>query len=259
MVEQPHISPMIATRLCGASCSWPFIDGWILPLLENVRRLQNEGYRMISGDYQREAVTVVETGMGVDESLNIVDQLAQVGVKVFIKLGTFVALADDVCLGDIYVPGNAVSLPSSVDSILRYGRRPRASPELVDRIIRTAQHTGLDVRTGTVLTCPVYGPFIRDEVVNPIFGMDYWRSECFGDEMECSSVFAAAAFARAQSAAILVCNRTWAVLDKYRRGEREDWKAHQDSQWYQQQYKSATTLALESLVQCCMHSDLAGA
>lgn len=256
MREQPHISPKyyedIAPRVL-LHHSWTFIEERIQPRLEDVRELPNEDYRMISGNYEGKTVTAVETGMGVDESLNIVDQLAQLGKKVFIKLGTFVALANDIGLGDIHVPVSAVSLPSSVDSILRYGQRPQASRELVDCIISTAKAASLGLKTGTVLTCPLYGPFIRDEVINPIFSMDYWKSECFGDEMECAAVFAAAAFSGARAAAILVCNRTWRVLDEYRRGRHEDWKAHQECQRYKQMYERATDLALHSLIQCCIH------
>ena len=253
MRRQPHISSAVQDGLAPRVLlhhSRTLITESIAPRLEDTRELPNDDYSMVAGSYKGHRITLVATHMGVDESLNIVDQLAQLGVNTFIKLGTFVSLMENMPLGEIRVPDAAVSLPSSVDAILPRGQRPKPSKEVADCIMRTAQARGIDVKAGTVLTCPVYGPYIRDEVVDPIFSIDYWRPECFGDEMECSAVFAAAAFSGARSAAVLVCNRTWAVLDAYRRGHREDWTAHANSETYVSQYDLAIDLALDSLIDC---------
>ncbi len=230
--------------------SWSFIQEKIKPRLEETEELTNEDYPMLNGKYKDINLTAVATGMGTEESLNIVDQLINLGANIFLKIGTFVALDDKISIGEIFVPHEAEKLPGVIDSILRKDERAVADEFLLNIINETAYENQIKISTGDkILTCPLYGPYIRDEVIDERFSIDYWKNKCFGDEMECSVIFAITNVRKVKSAAILVCNRTWKVLDDNRRKIDIDWNEHKNSkkEEYKNGYENAVELALESL------------
>lgn len=230
--------------------SWDFLKERVKPKLERTVEMISDDYPMINGEYDKKGVTLVATRMGIEESVNIVDQLISLGVERFIKLGSFVALRKGVNIGDIYVPYEAVRLPGVIDAILRRDERVLADRDLFERVGEIASQQKVKVNLGgKIFSCPIYGPYIRDEVVDRRYSIDYWRKDCFGDEMECSGIFAIAKARKARSAAILVCNRIWEVLDGYRNGLDVDWNEHKNSRKseYNRGYEDAIKLALELL------------
>ena len=83
------------------------------------------------------------------------------------------------------------------------------------------------------------------------YSVSNWRDECFGLEMECAAVFAAANYFSVQdvqSAAVLVCNRSWGMLnreedeDADRTAERLPWEHYQN-------YEKAIDAALRVLLE----------
>lgn len=232
--------------------SWEYIQENIKPLLDNIREIDNEDYPLLLGFYKTKKVMVVCTRMGIEESVNVMDQLINLGAENFIKLGSFVALNKLIKIGDIYIPNEAVRLPGIIDAILDKFERVYADKDMVNRIQKKANEKGIEINIGgKILTCPIYGFYIRDESVDERYTINFWKNKCFGDEMECSGVFAISRARSVRSSAILICNREYEVLDNNRKKIRVDWNKHKDSisEDYDKANKRAVLLALETIIQ----------
>lgn len=71
--------------------------------LENVSKVENKSYYMLSGIYNNKTVTLISTGMGAGNTAIVVDQTIEQGAEYIFKLGTFGALQEDIEIGDIYI------------------------------------------------------------------------------------------------------------------------------------------------------------
>jgi uridine phosphorylase len=207
-------------------------------LITKFTELYNEDFPMIDINYKDSQVTLVTTRMGVDLSLWCVDKLAQWGAKYFLKLGTFVALNDEIQRGDVYVPDNAIVLHGPLNAYLGEGVTSVCASESLTRMIHAKDNS---VNRGTVLTYPVCQMKTKDNVYNPY----EYIPNCFGLEMECAAVFAAAQFRNAQSAAILICNRDFPTLE----GRTSGWRINREDPKYHDAYDKTINLALETLIE----------
>jgi uridine phosphorylase len=231
--------------------SWKFISEQIKPYLKEAKELVNEDYPILIGKYKNKKIACVCTRMGIEESVNIVDQLISIGADTFVKIGSFVALKDSINIGDIYIPKEAARLPGVIDAVLPKRQRIFADKDAVRAIQQAAKENNFSVYMNRkVLTCPLYGFYIRDESKDKKYTIDYWKDQCFGEEMECSGVFAVAKARKAKSAAILICNRRWEILDNFRKRADVEWYEHKNlkSDLYKKACHDSVVLALESII-----------
>ncbi len=207
-------------------------------LITEFIELHNEDFPMINVNYRGSQLTLVTTRMGVDLSLWCVDKLAQWGARYFLKLGTFVALDDEIQRGDVYVPDNAIVLHGPLNAYLGEGVTSVCASESLTKIIHAKDNS---INRGTVLTYPVCQMKTKDKIYDPY----KYINNCFGLEMECVAVFAAAQFRNTQSATILICNRDFPTLE----GRTSGWRMNREDPKYHYAYDKAINLALETLIE----------
>lgn len=81
----------------------------IAPFLSDVRELAfNREYRSISGTYKNIRVLAVSTGIGGCSAGIAVEELARIGVKAMIRIGSCGAMQPEIRLGDLILAAGAV-------------------------------------------------------------------------------------------------------------------------------------------------------
>ncbi len=108
--QQPHIAVGIAdvsekVIVCGE----PDRVNRIATLLDNSEQLaNNREYRVVSGDYQGQKITVCSTGIGAPSAIIALEELALCGAKYLIRVGSAGALQSYIQLGELIVAEGAV-------------------------------------------------------------------------------------------------------------------------------------------------------
>lgn len=125
-----------------------------------------------------EPLTVQSTGMGGPSAAIVVEELAALGARTIVRVGTCGALRDDLRLGDVVVVREA--LPGDGASrALGATRAVAADPELTAALDRAADG---GARTGTALTTDLF----YDHGVGPAAGEG--KGEALVVEMEAATV-----------------------------------------------------------------------
>ncbi len=156
----------------------------IAELLEGARLVNgNRGLLTYTGYYNGRRVTVSTTGMGAPSAAIVMEELAALGAKKVIRVGTTGAIRSDVELGDLIVPVEAVPL----DGATRAYAGPeavKADGAIVEELRSRIETEGLRFHLGRICTSDTF--YLEEEK-----GARDWASRgVLSFEMECSVIFA---------------------------------------------------------------------
>jgi uridine phosphorylase len=70
---------------------------------EDANTFWNREYRLITGVLENEKVSVCSTGIGDASTSILIDELAQLGCKTFIRIGTCGGISDEIEIGDVII------------------------------------------------------------------------------------------------------------------------------------------------------------
>jgi purine-nucleoside phosphorylase len=167
--------------------------------LENAVQVNAErGLLGYTGDFQGQRVSVQGTGMGCPTAAIVMEELVQLGVRRFLRVGTCGGLQNDLHPGDLVVPLSAV--PADGTARHYVGGEPHcptASWELVHAAVHEAKELGIPVRVGPIVSSDTF------------YDPDTDRHSRWSDrgmlavEMEAAVIFTIAALRRAQAGALL--------------------------------------------------------
>jgi len=160
-------------------------------------RLVNEhrGLLTFTGIYKEVEVTVSTTGMGTPSAAIVMEELAALGAKYVIRVGTTGGIGRDVELGDIIVPTMAVPLDGASKAYIRRGGRTVADEEMVKMLVKNLEGTRHHV--GPICTSDTF--YLEEEE-----DAEYWASRgVLSFEMECSVIFAIGSLRGYRAAAVL--------------------------------------------------------
>src|SRR5437667_216860 len=110
-----------------------------------------------SGEYQGAPVSVQATGMGCPSAAIVMEELVQLGVKRFLRVGTCGGLQHDLQLGDLVVAVSAVP----ADGTTRHyvggePHTPTADWELVHGAVHAAKELDQPVRVGAIASSDTF-------------------------------------------------------------------------------------------------------
>ena len=105
-----------------------------------------------SGTYMDLPVTISNAGVGVGQASNIVEELIQLGGKVFILLGATGAIQEDINLGDIVVPTGSVRDEGLSDYYAPKQYPAVADYRIVSALVRAAAEEGYRSHAGIIRT-----------------------------------------------------------------------------------------------------------
>lgn len=118
--------------------------------LEEPRWLnEDRGLTTVTGMYKDTPVTVSAFGMGAPIAAIVVDELAQLGVRTVLRLGTAMSLAP-VALGDLVVAEAAVREESTSATYVPPGYPASADAELSAALAARGHATGRSTHTGLI-------------------------------------------------------------------------------------------------------------
>jgi DeoD family purine-nucleoside phosphorylase len=161
-------------------------------------RNTERGMLGFSGTYEGKPVSVQATGMGCPSAAIVMEELIQLGVKRFLRVGTCGGLQNDLQLGDLVIAVSAVA----ADGTARHyvddePHTPTADWELVHGAVHAAKELGQPVRVGAVVSSDTFYDPDHDRHTR-------WSERgVLAVEMEAAVLFTIGALRGVQSGALL--------------------------------------------------------
>jgi 5'-methylthioadenosine phosphorylase/purine-nucleoside phosphorylase len=162
-----------------------------------VQRNTERGMLGYTGTFRGKPVSVQATGMGCPSAAIVIEELAQLGVKRMVRVGTCGGLQPDMKLGDLIVAISAVPADATARQLVGEPHCPTADWELVHGAVHAAKELGTPVRVGPVVSSDLF--------YNPDEGQ-YARWSARGVlavEMEAAILFTLGALRGVQTACLL--------------------------------------------------------
>lgn len=161
----------------------------------------NRGLPIWKGTYKGVPVSVASTGMGCPSAAIVVEELANVGVKNVIRIGTCGALKKEIKPGDLIIPSSAIREEGTTSAYVGPEVSAVADVELVAKLESSAKSKNYKYWKGINRT--------HDAFYEPIENfLKLKGSEAISSEMECSAVFLIASLRGLKAAAVLAVNTT---------------------------------------------------
>jgi DeoD family purine-nucleoside phosphorylase len=110
-----------------------------------------------TGTYDGKPVSVQATGMGCPSAAIVIEELAQLGVRRMIRVGTCGGLQPDFKLGDLIIALSAVPADATAISYLAGEvHAPTADWDLVHGAVHAAKELGKPVRVGPIVSSDLF-------------------------------------------------------------------------------------------------------
>jgi DeoD family purine-nucleoside phosphorylase len=169
------------------------------PRLVNVTR----GLVGYTGLYDGKPVSIQTTGIGCPSAAIVAEELAMLGARRFLRVGTCGAIATGLALGDLVCAVSAV--PADGTTLTYTGGDPHAPTadfDLVHAAVHTAKHNGLRLRVGSVASS---GTFYEPDAGQ----LERWRSRgVLAVEMEAAVLFTIGALRGVAAGCLLAVSDT---------------------------------------------------
>ena len=156
-----------------------------------------------TGSYNGTTVSVQTTGMGAPSAAIVVEELAMLGAKVVIRIGTCGGLQPEIEPGDLIVTTAAVPLDGTTRHYLDGDPfAPAASFRVARALVDAAIRAGVRHHVGPVAT--------EDALYHVTPGwVEKWASRgILGQEMEASAIFTVAALRGLEAGCLLVASNS---------------------------------------------------
>jgi 5'-methylthioadenosine phosphorylase/purine-nucleoside phosphorylase len=125
--------------------------------LENAeQRNWERGMLGYTGSFRGRPVSVQATGMGCPSAAIVIEELVQLGVKRFLRIGTCGGLQPDLRLGDLIVAVSAVAADATARHLVGEAHAPTADWELVHGAVHAAKELGRPVRVGPIVSSDLF-------------------------------------------------------------------------------------------------------
>lgn len=129
------------------------------PPFERARELANKReYRTWIAYAGGTPVLVTSTGIGGPSASIAIDELAQLGVRTFLRVGTTGAIQGDIDIGTVIVTTGAVRLDGASTHYAPIEYPAVAHPDVVQAAMIAARDLGVPVRAGVSASCDTFYP-----------------------------------------------------------------------------------------------------
>jgi uridine phosphorylase len=157
---------------------------------------QNREYKLVNATYEGVPLTICSTGIGCPSAAIAVEELSNVGVETFIRVGTTGALQSDIEIGDMIVATGAAKNEGTSKryEAVEYPAVPDYA--VLSALVDAAEENGEDVHVGPIASDDAYYAE-TDEYVE-----DWEAAGILSVEMEAATVFTLARRKGLQAGAI---------------------------------------------------------
>ncbi|RQG86189.1 nucleoside phosphorylase [Natrarchaeobius halalkaliphilus] len=115
-------------------------------------RAHHREYRTATGTVEGTPISVTSTGIGSPSAAIAVEELARVGCKTFIRVGSCGALQPEMNVGDLVITTGAVRQEGTTAEYVREDYPAVADHEVVSALIAAAERLGYDYHTGLTMS-----------------------------------------------------------------------------------------------------------
>lgn len=172
----------------------------ILRYLTDVKEVNvNREFRSFNGKYKGIEISMVSTGIGCPAAAIAVEELANVGAEVLIRIGTCGGLLKEMQPGDIVIPNAAMCFDGATKEYKPDIKKIEANKEITESLIESAKKLGGKYFVGVNRTHDAF--YEPTENFVKLVGQGLISSE-----MECSAVFLVSMLRNLKAGAVLVVN-----------------------------------------------------
>ena len=152
-----------------------------------------------TGTFNGKRVSVQTSGMGCPSAAIAIEELAQLGVKKIMRVGTCGGLQPDLAIGDLLIALAAVPADStSLHYVGGEAHAPTADFGLVHEAVHQAKHLGKPVRVGPIVSSDIFYQPDADQAQR-------WSDRgILAVEMEAAVLFTLAALRKIQAGTMLI-------------------------------------------------------
>lgn len=159
----------------------------------------NREFRSCNGEYKGIKISIVSTGIGCPATAIAIEELANIGAKFLIRIGTCGGLLKEMQPGDIVIPNIAMCFDGTTREYNFNIKKIGANKKIVESLIEVAENLGVKYFTGINRTHDVFYEPTKNFIKLAGQGL-------ISSEMECSAVFMLSKLRNLKAGAILVVN-----------------------------------------------------
>lgn len=155
------------------------------------------GFVTYTGSYKGIPVSTTSTGIGCPSACIVAEELAKIGARTLIRVGTTGSLQADVDVGEIVVATAATRTDGATRAYAPVELPAVADPQVTSALLEAARRLGIRCHAGVVFTSDAF--YAED----PEFARRWGGLGVLSVEMECSGIFTVARLRGLRAGAIL--------------------------------------------------------
>lgn len=180
----------------------------------------NREYKTMTGKYKGRSVSVTSTGIGCPSTAIAVEELANVGAKTFVRLGTSGAMQEYTRVGEKIIATGAVRYEGTSVQYMPIEFPAVASHDMVSALITSAKNANLSHHIGIVQSKDsFYGQHNPEGMPIAAELLQKWDAWVKGgvlcSEMEAATLFVVGSFRKVRTGAVLLVAGDQARQESY--------------------------------------------
>lgn len=170
----------------------------------------NREFLTYTGEYKGTPISATSTGIGCPSAAIAIEELANIGAEVFIRIGTCGALQKGISAGDLIIPFAAVRAEGTSKEYVPSDFPAVATPEIYNTLVESAKKQKYTYFTGINRTHDAFyehiNNFIKWGEIYLDERMKTWKYPLVSSEMECAIAFLLPMLRGLKSGCILAVN-----------------------------------------------------
>lgn len=172
----------------------------------------NREFLTFTGTYKGIPLSATSTGVGSPSAAIAIEELANIGAKTFLRIGTCGAFKKDIQPGDLIVPFAAIRAEGTTKEYLPPEFPSVADPDVFQAMRQSAKEAGYRYFTGINRTHDAFYEHLQNMLrwgdIYQDKRMSAWNVPLVSSEMECSTVFLVAMIRGLRAGCVLSVNTT---------------------------------------------------
>ncbi len=169
----------------------------------------NREYKTMTGKYKGRSVSVTSTGIGCPSTAIAVEELANIGAKTFVRMGTSGAMQEFTRVGDKVIATGAVRYEGTSVQYMPIEFPAVASHDMVTALVNSASDAKLKYHTGIVQSKDsFYGQHSPEDMPIASELLQKWDAWIKGgvlcSEMEAATLFVVGSYRKLRTGAVLL-------------------------------------------------------
>ena len=178
--------------------------------LEDAREVAfSREYRTFTGKLGGVPVSTMSTGMGGPSVAIAIEELRELGVHTFLRVGTCGAAQPEIKMGDLVIAHGAVRSEGTPNGYVPLEYPAIASLDVVEALIEAARASGARYHVGVIRSVDaLYSDLLPDKMPRPHLRdeLEMWsRAGILSNDMESSTLFIVARLRKLRAGTINLC------------------------------------------------------